>query len=323
MKKIILSFVLGWFSMLSFGQTKVAVYAPEENISGFDKETKEFVVGEFVRAINQSSRYTAVNRSKEFEKVISSERIYQHSGLVDEKEISKLGKGSGASLVCVVVFRKVHGDRNIEARLIDVEREEVVVSDNRVIKNLDATSLKFDATAMAKTIIEGGNNRQTVYIRSYNEQLIFDKNSGSKISGYRNGSWQTLSRDEVMKRLSTCPEAYQLYNSGIDIRSSWRNWEGWIGLAGLVSAGICNIGWMLDEEDGNMYRSDSQWKTPMIISAAIPIAFIIVTEFISVPIGNAKIKKAAKTYNESPYIGENLEFKMGFSPCGIGLTMNF
>lgn len=318
MKKIVLSIILASIAFVSLGQTKVAVYAPEENASGFDKETKEFVVGEFVRAINQSPQYTAVNRSKEFESGISNENSYQHSGLVNEKEIAQLGKRSGASLVCVVVFRRVLGERNIEARLIDVEREEITISDNRIIKNLDATSLMNDAVAMAKTIIEGGSNRQTVYIRSYNEQLIFDKNSGSKISGYRNGSWQTLSSDEVRRRLSTCPEAYQLYNSGLEIRSSWRNWEGWIGLAGMISATICHTGWLLDD-----YRSDSQWKTPMIISAAIPIAFIIVTEFISVPIGNAKIKKAIKKYNDSPYIGENLELKLGFTQYGIGLTLNF
>lgn len=321
MKKILLSFIFASITLFSFGQTKVAVYAPEEKASGFDKETKEFVVGEFVRAINQSPQYTAVNRSKEFESGISSENSYQYSGLVNEKEIAKLGKRSGASLVCVIVFRRVLGEHNIEARLIDVEREEITSSDSRIIKTLNATSLMNDAAAMAKTIMESGNNREKFYIRSYNEQLIFDKSSNSMISGYHNGSWTSLSKQDVLKRMSTCPEAYQLYNSGFHIRENWRAGEPIViyGGPGLAISSI--IAWMgaTDFE----FRRDSPWATVTGLLVGIPIAYILVTECIAVPIGNSKIKKAVEKYNKSPYIGENFELKMGFTPCGIGLTLNF
>lgn len=315
MKKIVLLFVFASITLFSFGQTKVAVYAPEESASGFDKETKDFVVGEFVRVINQSPKYTAVNRSKEFESGISNENSYQHSGMVNEKEIAQLGKRSGASLVCVIVFRRVLGDRNIEARLIDVEREEITVSDNRIIKNLDATSLMNDAAAMAKTIIEGGASKQTVYIRSYNEQLIFDKNSDSRISGYRNGSWESLSKYEVQRRMSTCPEAYQLYNSGYSIREGWRDGEAIVIFGGLGLALSSTLLWMNDTD--LEFNRDSPWATVAGIMLGIPLVYVLVTEFISVPIGNAKIKKAARKYNESPYIAENMELKMGLLHMGL------
>ena len=322
MKKIILFLLFAGVTIFSFGQTKVAVYAPEENASGFDKETKDFVVGEFVRAINQSPQYIAVNRSREFEAGISSESSYQHSGLVNEKEIAQLGKRSGASLVCVVVFRRVLGDLNIEARLIDVVREEITVSDNRIIKNLDATSLMNDAAAMSKTIIEGGNNnRQTVYVRSYNDQLIFDKSSESKLSGYRNGVWESLSKYEVQSRLSTCPEAYQLYNSGFSIRENWRDGETIVVVSGLGFALSSTLLWMNDTDFE--FNRDSPWATVTGILIGIPIAYVLVTEIIAVPLGNYKIKKAVRKYNESPYIGENLELRMGLAPYGIGLTLNF
>ena len=317
-------FLLAFVSitLIGYGQQKVAVYAPEESNSGFDVQTKEFVIGEFVRVINQSNSYSAVNRSKEFEKGISSERSYQHSGLVDEKEISKLGRGSGASLVCVVVFRRVMGEKNIEARLIDVEREVVVVSDNRTIDYSNVSTLENDVKAMAGTLIQGRGS-----VMSINKRLMFDKDSKSLVSSYDRGSWDDLSKSQVLDRMKTCPEAYQLFNSGHAIRDGWRSAETYIAIFGTLAAGVGFFGWMLDEykdEEGHLqgFNPDSKWLKIGVGALGVIIADIIVTECIAVPIGNSKIKKAVETYN-NPNNHYSMMLRLGFTPTGVGLTLNF
>ena len=298
MKKILYLIIFTSITLLASGQTKVAVYAPEENNSGFDRDTKEFVVGEFVRAINQSGTYIAVNRSKEFNSGISSENSYQYSGMVNEKEIAQLGKRSGASLVCVVVFRKVLGDLNIEARLIDVEREDIVASDNRVIINPSASTLKNDAEAIAKTILGTSGNNQTP-VRSASDVLMYDKGAKSKVAGYNNGNWGDLSVKDVKNRIINCPVAYQLYNKGYNIKKRWR-----IAELSILGAGV--VGAFFTEGDA-------------ILLAVLPV---LVTECIAVPIGKSKIKKAVNTYNNQCGTS-NLTLRMGVSPSGLGLTLNF
>lgn len=272
MKKILHLFILASIALSASAQTKVAVYAPEENSSGFDRGTKEFVVGEFVRAINQNGAYIAVNRSKEFESGILNENSYQYSGVVNEKEIAQLGKRSGASLVCVVVFRKVLDDLNIEARLIDVEREDIIASDNRIIVNPSATTLKNDAEAIAKTLVGGSSNQSPV--RSASESLMYDKEAKSKVDGYNNGKWAELSVEEVKSRMVNCPEAYKLYNKGYTMKRRWRIAELGIGAASVVGAFFMGGDTIM-----------------------IAILSSLVTEGIAVPVAKSKIKKSVNVYN--------------------------
>lgn len=326
MKKQLFLLLFVSLSTLAFSQKKVAVYAPEEYNSGFDTQTKEFVVGEFIRAINKSSEYIAVNRSKEFEQGISSERSYQNSGLVDEKEIAQLGKESGVSYVCVVVFRRVLGERNIEARLIDVTRADVIASDNRPINYSNATTLQNDAAAIAKTLMNGG-----IAVKSENEMLT---SKGFNI--YINDS--KLVNELDARRLFRNSKAIDYYDKGMMIYHSefWNNngdkglpvleLFGVLGLTiGGVVAGICYPIAAMDEgkrteEDLESLRNIGGLGLKIAITGA---ALCLLNNGVKA-YGKMQIRKAVNAYNNGTLYSHNsLELKYGFMGNGLFLSLNF
>jgi len=96
---------------------KVAVYVT----GGEDEGLGEFVGAYLVDAITHNSGYSAVERTAEFLKALSSEHEHQRSGNVDDEQIAKLGKQFGTKLVCVVKIGKVSDKQFVQARLLDVE----------------------------------------------------------------------------------------------------------------------------------------------------------------------------------------------------------
>lgn len=263
MKKFLFYFALMCVASMASGQQRIAVYAQRENTSGFDQGTKDFVVAEFVKALN-GGQYTAVNRDGEFAEATSKELEYQQSGIVSDKQIARLGKQSGVTLVCVISFRKVLGEQNIEARIIDVETAEIVNLENRTVNQASVTTLKNDIVAIAKTLLgEKGIGRPTV--SSNNEMLMFDKRYDSRIAGYNenNGDWTRVYEDDALSRMSQNPEAYQLYVSGMGMIHGWRSGEGVMGGAficgGLLLAGLDYLNRSIEKEEKQPIQPMAWW----------------------------------------------------------------
>lgn len=325
MKKVLFYFALIMcITSVAFGQQKIAVYAQRENTSGFDQGTKDFVVAEFVKALN-GGQYTAVNREREFAEIISREIEYQQSGFVSDEQIAKLGKQSGVSLVCVITFRKVLGQQNIEARIIDVETAEIINSENRTVNNATITTLQNDIVAIAKTLL-GDKGVGKVEVRSANELLMFDKRYSSRIAGYSEskGEWSGVHEDAVLRRMRHDANAYQLYVDGKGMIDGWRNLEGmftFMGIGGLVFLGG---DWVLALVEELPIFPPASWAGyagwGML---GIGVGYILATECIVVPIGNSKIKKAVKIYNDGQRFSDNMTLKIGLAPNGFGLALNF
>jgi hypothetical protein len=103
---------------------KVAVY-----ITGDDTTKLNGFAGDYLTdAIVRSGKYTAVERTYDFLKELDSEHEYQRTGSVDDKQIAKLGKQFGVSLVCVVKVSDMDKAKYLSARLIDVETATVLKS---------------------------------------------------------------------------------------------------------------------------------------------------------------------------------------------------
>ena len=105
---------------------KVAVYV---NRTG-NKDVDIILGDQLVAGFAQSGRYFAIERTQGFLNQLSKEQIYQHTGAVDDAELTRLGKQFGVDYVCIAKTSQLFGDYFISTRLIDVETATVVNSWN-------------------------------------------------------------------------------------------------------------------------------------------------------------------------------------------------
>ena len=102
---------------------KVAVYVVK-NEAG--RNIGRVLGDKLVAGFTNSGRYIAIERTNSFLAQLNKEQNYQHSGAVDDSDLSRLGKQFGVQYVCVADVSDVFGEKFISARLIDVETAEVV-----------------------------------------------------------------------------------------------------------------------------------------------------------------------------------------------------
>ena len=122
MKKILI-LLLSLFSVaISAQQKKVAVY-----VTG-DDPINSSMGDHLVDGIAHNGKYIAVERTASFLNELVKEQSYQQTGAVDDNEISRLGKQFGVDYVCVATPFDVWGEKYISARMIDVERAEVIAT---------------------------------------------------------------------------------------------------------------------------------------------------------------------------------------------------
>lgn len=122
MKKILI-ILLSLLSLTMFAQQKkVAVY-----VTGNDPINS--IMGDhLVDGIAHDGKYIAVERTASFLNELVKEQSYQQTGAVDDSELSRLGKQFGVDYVCVATPFDVWGEKYISARMIDVERAEVIAT---------------------------------------------------------------------------------------------------------------------------------------------------------------------------------------------------
>lgn len=118
---------------------RVAIY-----MTGDDK-INEIVADRLMYKLLGSGKYQPIERSAAFQSAISKEHSFERTGVVDEKQIAKLGKQFGVQYVCVVSIVDVwQTEKYISARMIDVNSAEVIFSvsangeltDNKALLNL-------------------------------------------------------------------------------------------------------------------------------------------------------------------------------------------
>ena len=98
MKKLIITSAIALLSLAATAQDKkVAIFDPAGSISADIKEIVREIISSGV--VNAGSGYTVLERSL-IEKVLE-ENKFQTGGLVDNSQISEIGKRMGANLVLV------------------------------------------------------------------------------------------------------------------------------------------------------------------------------------------------------------------------------
>lgn len=129
MKTKLISFLLMLLvSLTTFAQQqqkKVAVY-----VTGQESGISKVLGDQLVAAFAKSGKYIAIERTASFLAELSKEHSYQRTGAVSDNEISRLGIQFGVHYVCVVDLSDVFGQKYVSARLIDVERAQVINTAN-------------------------------------------------------------------------------------------------------------------------------------------------------------------------------------------------
>lgn len=186
MKKILIFLFWGAFSLAAFSQPKkVAVY-----VTGEDAGINKVFGSKLVSAFARSEQYSAVERTIEFLSQLSKEQNYQHSGAVDDRDLSRLGKQFGVQYVCVAEISDVFGEKFVSARLIDVETAEIVntydvggkMSDisecikmaNEIAMNFNNESTQSSISDVGKASVQETEESMAIPMVQENNSYIYD-----------------------------------------------------------------------------------------------------------------------------------------------------
>ena len=147
--KRLLILLLSVFSLtISAQQKKVAVY-----VTGNDPINS--IMGDhLVDGIAHNGKYIAVERTASFLNELVKEQSYQQTGAVDDNEISRLGKQFGVDYVCVATPFDVWGEKYISARMIDVERAEVIATSSANGKIENSTQFLALLSTLTKGLLQ-------------------------------------------------------------------------------------------------------------------------------------------------------------------------
>ena len=127
----------------AFGAEKnVAVYMAGYEPSGATGAHK-VMGGELEKALSQSGKYVAVNRTEEILDVITKEHKYSRSGDVDDAGIMELGRQLGVQYLCIVEISDL---RDVAAFYLTARLVDVVTAKN--IKVATATSVLYSSHEM-------------------------------------------------------------------------------------------------------------------------------------------------------------------------------
>lgn len=114
-------------SVSCFAQKPViAVYVVSE--ASDDNEMtaiKKVLESKLVEAFDNSNLFTATERSEAFRSQLTKEKVYQLSGNVQDDQITRLGRESGAKYVCIAEIVDVFNEKFVNTRLIETESNNI------------------------------------------------------------------------------------------------------------------------------------------------------------------------------------------------------
>ena len=185
---------------------KVAVY-----VSRTGNKDVDIILGDqLVAGFAQSGRYFAIERTQGFLNQLSKEQNYQHTGAVDDAELTRLGKQFGVDYVCIAKTSQLFGDYFISTRLIDVETATVVNSWNKE----GAQLLNAQGVVTAAQEIAGKLSGRTI-----EEEKQFQIEETKRIERERLEREERLRKEQELKR----QELLKYVDLGLPSGTCWRN----------------------------------------------------------------------------------------------------
>lgn len=143
MKKLILLWFFAAFACISsFAATKVSIF-----VNGPVDESDKFVIESRVSKALSGSRFTILERTQEFQSMLTEEQSYQLSGEVAPREIGALGERWGAIYCIGIYVIESRGTMVATAKLINVKTGRVLctVTNHKSCRTMDEV-IVFAAT---------------------------------------------------------------------------------------------------------------------------------------------------------------------------------
>ena len=312
---------------------KIAIFDPSGTV---DKSYKEIIREEISGIIVNTGGYMVLERQL-INKVLEENR-FQSGGLVDDTQISEMGKRMGANLVFVTSITTMSGNNYyLSFKLIDVqtariEKQRTAVTQRGSSELIDVVQKTvremFDEATRATATKQPPTVSNPVVTKPAETRVA--ASSDSKLSA--DGSWvyqefKILPRYEVRK-LMVNTDALQIYNKGV---SKNRNGNIW------MIAGVCLIAgggavavvqpfeWRYEytEYPYHYYRYRDD-ELNLWVGAGMATAGIIST------VSGVKLKKNGKKlihrsvdmYNKGKSTA-NVEFDVNFTGNGVRLAIRF
>jgi len=130
MKAVNIAMAALWVALFyatAFAQEKpkIALYIAND---GLKPNEKTVLTNKFLAPFTASGMYSLIDRTDIFTQKVMQERIKQHDGSVNEKEIYKIGYEAGAKYVCMVQVENAFGKWNFAARMVDVVTAEIYLA---------------------------------------------------------------------------------------------------------------------------------------------------------------------------------------------------
>ena len=189
---------------------KVAVY-----VSRTGNKDVDIILGDqLVAGFAHSGRYFAIERTQGFLNQLSKEQDYQHTGAVDDAELTRLGKQFGVDYVCIAKTSQLFGDYFISTRLIDVETATVVNSWNKEGAQLS----NAQGVVTAAQEIAGKLSGRTI-----EEEKQFQTEEAKRIERERleREEQERLRKEQELKRQKLLAQGY--VDLGLPSGTLWKN----------------------------------------------------------------------------------------------------
>ena len=116
-RALILLLFLCSFTVNANDLPRIAVY-----VTGSVDDNEKRVLGTRIQtALITTGQYTGVERPNAFLAEVETEQSKLSGGVLDDDQISKIGKRFGVGYVCIADVTSAFGEYNVSARIIDVE----------------------------------------------------------------------------------------------------------------------------------------------------------------------------------------------------------
>jgi hypothetical protein len=214
MKKLTFVFVLAFFSYSVFGQyTKVAMLETIPGSDGISSMILNMVRGELTKIIASEDDFSAFARADIDE--MMEELNFQQSGMVDDEQLTELGKMSGANFVCLSKISKDGQTYYIEASLINIETGKIQNPSTAFVNGGGMTAVNTACKGIALDLMGKENNHDGVYGSNSNNY----KSEGSKTektSADKPTFPIVFAQEDVLFNITSCKlEGNELIISGL------------------------------------------------------------------------------------------------------------
>jgi len=335
MKKIITTSLIALLvGLTATAQKKVAVFDPAGSA---DTDIKEIVREEISTIIVNVGSYTVLERSL-INKVLE-ENKFQSGGLVDDSQISAMGKHMGANSVFVSSITKMSNSSNyyISCKMIDVQTA-------RIEKQKTAqTQLGLDdLIAVVQNIVSQMFGQSVEYGQSSVQQQAPAQRANNTSSSALQSQFNRIGDDDYMMlkffRDNGFPKYYNDFDDACRQKRRGKVLLGFgIGLTGVgliaYVAGAVNY-----EASYNSYsssysnnNSNDEFEAAVVMVAGLVSMVageVLIIASIPVSVGAGVKKRVIKNSFEKEHFSRNSytyqpKLDFGLTANGVGLTLNF